>query len=144
MAEVTYTATMVDDVETRIRTALTRSAVLWIGAPGGRLHAAWFARASDQDGTCLVISGAGEQELPVLPDPCEVVLRQRDNRTPTGPLAAHVELIGAHDPRWDTCVADLVAAKQGVPSADQLRRWRTTAKIWAVTPRAPDLLTPAG
>lgn len=134
MLQVTYTRGMVDDVGTRIRTAITRSAVLWIGVPGGPHHIAWFARASSRDDTAVLISGAGEQELPVLPNPAEVILRQRDNRTPTGPLLAEVELIGAHDPRWEDCVADLVAAKQGVPSDDLLQRWRTQARIWAVTP----------
>lgn len=135
---------MVEDVATRIRTALTRSAVLWIGEVGGPHQIAWFARASHQDDTCLVISGADEQQLPVLPDPCEVILRQRDNRTPTGPLLADVELIGASDPRWADCVADLVAAKQGVPSEVQLQRWAAQATIWAVTPRAQAPVTAAG
>ncbi|KYH45966.1 hypothetical protein [Branchiibius sp. NY16-3462-2] len=135
---------MVEDDETRIRTAITRSAVLWIGAPGGPHQLAWFARASHQEATAVLISGAGEQHLPVLPDPCEVILRQRDNRTPTGPLIADVELIGTHDPRWDSCAADLAGARQGVPRGDLLRRWRAEAKIWAVTPRARNLAPAAG
>lgn len=135
---------MADDVATRIRTAITRSTVLWIGVPGGPHHIAWFARASHEDGTALVISGTGEQELPVLPDPSEVILRQRDNHTPTGPLQAHVELIAPHDPRWDGCVADLVAARQGVPTEELLHRWRVAGKIWAVSPRATGPLHAAG
>ena len=135
---------MGDDVATRISTAVTRSAVLWIGAPGGPYQIAWFARSSHQDGTCLLISGGGEQELSVLPDPAEVILRQRDKRTPTGPLVADVELIGASDPRWAACIADLVAAKQGVPGDALLQRWRTDAKIWAVSPRAQAAVTAAG
>ena len=136
MSAVTYTSRMADDVNTRIRTALTRSTVLWIGSPGGPYQIAWFAPASDRDGTALVISGGREQALPVLPDPAEVILRQRDDRTPTGPLRAQVELIGAADPRWDAYVADLVAARQGVATDELLQHWRTDARIWAITPRS--------
>lgn len=134
----------VTDIPGQLRTVLTRSSVLWIGAPGGPHHIAWFARASHPEGTCLVISGAGEQHLPTLPEPSEVIFRRRDTRTPVGPLPADVELIGTHDTRWDDCVADLAAARQGVPSNDLLDRWRAEARIWAVTPRTGVQLPPAG
>lgn len=126
---------MIGDAATNpadLTAALTRSSVLWVEVPGGRHQVAWFARAGDRENTCYLISGAGEQEVADLAATTSVILRRRDSRTPVGPLSAYAETVAPDDSRWSSAVADLMAARQGVPSDELRQRWRAEGTVWAI------------
>lgn len=132
------------DSSADLRAALTRSTVLWVAAADGRRHAAWFARAADDEHTCYVISGAGEQVLPDLPATTTVILRRRDTRTPVGPVPASARRVTADDPSWDTAVTALTGARQGVPTEELLDSWRSDGVVWAIHVEPEEEQTPAG
>lgn len=125
-------AALTSGTSSDLQAALNRSSVLWVEAADGRLVAVWFARATDDEQLCFVISGAGEQSLPPLPERTTVILRRRDTRTPVGPVPAHAERVAPGDPRWDAATGALTSARQGVPTPELLAAWREDGAVWAI------------
>lgn len=108
-----------------VRAALPRSAVSWL-VVDDRPWPVWHA----VDGERLyVVSGSGEQELPVLPHEIQVILRTKDTHARVGPVPAKAFRLHPGVPAWETAITALMAARQGAPGEAVLDRWKASASV---------------
>ena len=123
--------------------AATKSGVLWIELPEGSTHAVWFVWHDDEDPrgagpAAYVVSGAGEQSLPALPDDVSVILRSKDTGARLLRLRATARALDPTTDEWDGA-AELLRASRLNATGDVLARWKDSASIHVLTPHgAPD------
>ena len=123
--------------------AATKSGVLWIEVPDGGTHAVWFVWHDDEDPrgpgpAVYVVSGAGEQTLPPLPDEVTVILRSKDTGARLLRLKATARALDPTGPEWDG-PAEVLRANRLNATGDVLARWRESATIHVLEPRGiPD------
>jgi hypothetical protein len=129
-----------DDDAALIAEACSKSSVVWLrpaaqGVEGGeRPHLAWHAWYEE---TVLVISGEGEQGLPALAGPVEVIARSKDNRARLVTFTARGEVVPADSPDWDALATALSAVRLNEQnSAGQRERWSSGCVITRITPLA--------
>lgn len=107
---------------------LPRSAISWLVVEG-RPWPVWHA----VDGSRLyVVSGPDEQQLPVLPEQIEVILRTKDTRARVGPVPASAFRLRPGVPAWEPAITALMGARQGAPGQQVLDRWKASCAVWAI------------
>ncbi|MEO6020923.1 MAG: hypothetical protein ABIP45_11810 [Knoellia sp.] len=126
------------DVTRLLAEAASKSSVLWVEVPGGGTHAVWFVWHDDGDprgaGPAIhVVSGEGEQTLPLLPDEVTVILRSKDTSARLLRLKATARVIDPTSPAWDGA-AEVLRANRLNAIGDVLARWREGATIHVLTP----------
>jgi hypothetical protein len=118
--------------------AASKSAVMWVQAPGDRPWPFWHAWA---DGTVYAVSGPGEQPLPWLPEEADLVLRSKDTGGRLLAVRATVREIGPQDPQWGPATEALKASR--LNATDDLEaRWRTDCTVRAFRPFGAPLEAP--
>ncbi len=110
--------------------AATKSSVLWVEDGEGRAWPVWYAWAED---TVWVVSGAGEQTLPWLPERVRLVLRSKDSGGRLLTVRASVTEVTSEDPQWEQAVAALVPVRLN-GRGDLATRWREQCTIRALRP----------
>ncbi len=94
--------------------AAAKSGLVWLrpavpGAPGtGRAWPAWHVW---QDGAVLVVSGAGEQQLPELAGEVEVLVRSKDSGGRLLTVRAVAATLDPDDDAWPTAAQALAASR---------------------------------
>ena len=110
---------------------LTKAGVLWLDIGDGTpARAVWFARLDER---VVIVTGAGEQQIPPLGDEvCLILASAGDGRRLLTVRATHEQLC-PDGPDWDQAVEALIGQRRG--SQEGLReRWRDDATIWALLP----------
>jgi hypothetical protein len=100
----------------------SRSDLVWLRPPGSaRWRAAWHVW--HDDAVCIV-SGGGEQDLPVLGDEVHVIGRSKETGARLVTFVASVETLSAGTEVWDHAAFALVAGRLNArePQA-QKQRW---------------------
>jgi hypothetical protein len=135
-AEMERPLTSLDDADRAlIAGACTKSAVLWLKPSGeGRFHPAWHVWHED---AVHVVSGIGEQLLPNLTGPLDVLVPSKDTGARAVTFTAWGEPLAAGDPNWDDAAAALRAARLNTLEPDEQRaRWASGAMITRLEPVA--------
>jgi hypothetical protein len=118
--------------------AAAKSDLVWVRRPGEQR--AWPAWHVWHDDAVLVVSGAGEQELPPLDGPVDLVVRSKDTWQRLLTVPALAGPLGPDDDRWPAAAAALAAARlnASVPPAELPQAWRrdgaTITRIEATGP----------
>jgi hypothetical protein len=104
--------------------AAAKSGLLWI-RPDGQ-DRSWPAWHVWHDGAVLVVSGPGEQDLPPLEGPVELLLRSKDAGSRLLRVPATARTLPEDDERWAAAAAALAASRlNATTSPAQLpERWR--------------------
>ena len=128
--------------EALVSHAAGRTGLLWVRpAPGGRAWPAWHVWVGD---AAYVVSGPGEQELPALDGPVEVVLRSKDTGARLVTVPAEARRIGPEDDDWDDATAALKAERLNATDPDgQVQRWAERCTVTRLRPQG-DLLEGPG
>jgi hypothetical protein len=116
-----------------------KSGLLWIDIPGDRTWPAWHVWLED---TAYVVSGAGEQSLPALPEELAVTFRSKSTGGRLVTVPAHASIITPDDPSWEDATAALKASRLNAPAGDIIARWANEATIYALTPKGSALQGP--
>lgn len=113
--------------------AAAKSGLVWL-RPQGQPRA-WPAWHVWHEGAVLVVSGPGEQQLPELVGPVEVLLRSKDTGSRLITVAATATTVSADDEGWPAAAAALAASRLNSPTspADLPDTWRGTAVITRLT-----------
>lgn len=121
----------------------SKSGVMWIEVPGGGSHAVWFVWHDDGDErgsgpAAYVVSGAGEQHLPALPDEVTVTFRSKDTGGRLLRLRATAREIPSDSPEWAPA-AEVLRTNRLNSTGDVLARWREGAHLHVLAPHGrPD------
>jgi hypothetical protein len=104
--------------------AATKSDLLWVRPTAGADERAWPAWHIWHEGAAYVVSGPGEQQLPPLSGPVEVVLRSKDTWVRLVTVAGTASTVPPDDPAWPDVAAALKAKRLNAPDPDRLlERW---------------------
>ena len=127
------------DLNALLAEAGKKSGLLWIEVPGDRAWPAWHVWL---DGTAYVVTGRGEQNLPVLPTDLAVTFRGKGSggRLVTVPASARV--VTPDDQSWEVATTALKASRLNSPAGDIIARWATEATVYALTPHGDALQGP--
>ena len=117
--------------------AVGKSAVCWIQIET-RAYAVWHVWDRE---ALLVVTGAGEQSLPPLPDPVTILVRSKDTGGRLLAITAHPLALSVNEAMWEPA-ATALAAKRLNATDDQVERWRTSATIYALHPYGAPLEAP--
>ncbi|MEI2776942.1 MAG: hypothetical protein V9G19_13435 [Tetrasphaera sp.] len=109
--------------------ALAKSSVCWVETEE-RSRALWYAVL---DGAVLIVTGAGEQQLPDLPEQVRLVLRSKDSGGRLLQVDAAARVVTAEDSGWEAAAAALAAERLNATD-DQLARWRESGTIYELRP----------
>ena len=109
--------------------AAAKTGLVWL-RPQGQSRA-WPAWHVWHDGAVLVVSGPGEQQLPELVGPVEVLLRSKDTGSRLITVLAEAATLTPDDEGWPTAAAALAASRLNSPTspADLPDQWRGAAVI---------------
>ncbi len=142
-AEVTASAgTSEDPWWALLVEAATKSDLLWLRPAGGRR--AWPAWHVWHRDAVHVVSGGGEQVLPRLDGPVELLLRSKDTGARLLTVPARAVPLEPDDERWAAAAAALAAARlnASVPPSRLPDLWRDTATVTRVEAVGPPLEEP--
>jgi hypothetical protein len=129
----------VTDLSILLSAAAKKSGLLWIDVPGDRAWPAWHVWL---DGTAYVVTGPGEQSLPVLPAELAVTFRSKDTGGRLVTVPAQASVVRPDDPRWEDATTALKASRLNSPAGDIVARWATEATVYALTPHGDPLEGP--
>ena len=118
--------------------AAGKSAIMWVDVPGERSFPVWYAWATDR---FYVVSGAGEQLLPPLPEVTRLILRSKDTGGRLMTVTASAHLLEPHTPSWETAVTALAAARLNATD-DVKARWAESAAVHALHPFGSPVAAP--
>ena len=126
--------------------AMSKSGLLWVRVPGGGTHPVWHVWHDDGDerGTgpaAYVVSGAGEQSLPWLPDEVDLVLRSKDTGGRLLTVHATVLELRPEDDGWDAAV-EVLRPERLNAVGDVAQRWAQSCTIHVLTPHGRPLEQP--
>lgn len=109
--------------------AAAKSWVMWL-RPAGQPRA-WPAWHVWHDGAVLVISGSGEQQLPQLRGPVEVLVRSKQTQARLITIAMTAVELMPDDEQWPAAAAALAARRlnSSLAPADLPDQWREAATI---------------
>jgi hypothetical protein len=116
-----------------------KSGLLWIDIPGDRAWPAWHVWLED---TAYVVTGPGEQSLPVLPADVALTFRSKTTHGRLVTVPARATVVTAQDPSWEDATTALKASRLNAPAGDIIARWAAQATIYALTPRGDALQGP--
>jgi hypothetical protein len=131
--ELPPTSELTDEQSALIAEACSKSSLLWLRpADSDRPQLAWHTWV---EGTVLVISGPGEQTLPPLSGPVEVITRSKDTGTRLVTFLASGQELSTQDETRQTALDALAAARLNAQDTqEQAERWRSTAVVTRLTP----------
>jgi hypothetical protein len=121
----------VTDLSSLLSAVGKKTGLLWIDIPGDRAWPAWHAWLDD---TAYVVTGPGEQSLPVLPAEVTVTFRSKDTGGLLVKVAAHATVIKPGHPGWDEATEALKSSRLNSPAGDIVARWATGATVYALAP----------
>lgn len=127
------------DVSALLSEAAKKSGLLWIDVPGDRAWPAWHVWL---DGSAYVVTGPGEQPLPVLPRDVAVTFRSKDTGGLLVTVPAQATVLTPDDPRWDEVSTSLKSSRLNAPAGDTIARWASEATVYALTPHGDTLEGP--
>jgi hypothetical protein len=115
-----------------IAEAAAKSGLLWIRPAPGRAWPAWHIW---RDGAAYVVSGPGEQQLPPLEGPVDVILRSKDTEARLLTLRADAATVRPDQAEWTEIATALKAGRLNAPDPDGLlERWAAGAVITRLAP----------
>ncbi len=122
--------------------AATKSGLVWL-RPAGQTRS-WPAWHVWLDGSVLVVGGAGEQQLPALRGPVDVLVRSKESGARLITVSTSASEVTPDDEGWDAAAAALAAGRLNAPvlPAALADRWRGTAVLTRLTPAGPALERP--
>jgi hypothetical protein len=129
----------VTDLNALLSEAGKKSGILWIDIPGDRAWPAWHVWL---DGTAYVLTGPGEQSLPVLPEDLAVTFRSKSTGGRLVTVPAKATVVKPDDERWEVVTTTLKASRLNAPAGDTVARWASEATIYALTPHGDALEGP--
>lgn len=111
----------------------SRGEVVWLRPQGAeRAVAAWHVWHDD---ALCVISGPGEQSLPVLAGPVEVVARGKDTLARLVTFEAHAYPLPPGSAQWLEATAELAAHRLNEPDPAAARaRWASAGTVTMLRP----------
>ena len=118
--------------------AATKSGLMWVQPPGDRAWPFWHAWA---DQTVYVVSGAGEQTLPWLPERVTLLVRSKDTGGRLLTVSASVREVRPDDDRWAAATEALKGERLNATD-DLLDRWARECTVRALTPYGAPLEAP--
>ena len=118
--------------------AANKSDIVWVEVPGDRAFAVWHAWASDR---FYLVSGAGEQLLPPLPEVVNLILRSKDSGGRLLTVQATAHLLEPHTESWETAVAALAGERLNATD-DLAARWAESGSVYALHPFGEPLAAP--
>lgn len=118
--------------------AAAKSSIMWVDVPDERSFPIWYAWVTDR---FYVVSGAGEQLLPPLPEVVQLILRSKDDGGRLLTVSASAHLLAPHTESWVSAVAALAAARLNA-TGDVAARWAQSASVHALHPFGPALAGP--
>ena len=86
------------DLSSLLSAAGKKSGLLWIDVPGDRAWPAWHVWLDD---TAYVVTGPGEQNLPVLPAELALTFRSKDTGGLLVTVPAQATVVTPDDQRWE-------------------------------------------
>jgi hypothetical protein len=110
--------------------AASKSGLLWIEIPGGRVWPVWHAWA---DETVYVVSGPGEQTLPWLPETVTLILRSKDTGGRLLAVHATAQVLSPESEAWERAVEALRPGRLNAVG-DVVARWAEQCTIHALRP----------
>lgn len=129
------------DLSALLSEAGKKSGLLWIDVPDDRAWPAWHVWL---DGAAYVVTGPGEQSLPVLPVDLAVTFRSKGTGGKLVTVPARATVITPTDERWEPATTALKASRLNAPEGDTVARWATEATIYALTPQGDASQGPGG
>jgi hypothetical protein len=129
----------VTDLNALLAEAGKKSGMLWIDIPGDRARPAWHVWL---DGTAYVVTGPGEQSLPVLPMDLAVTFRGKASGGRLVTVRARAAAVTPEDERWEAATTALKASRLNAPAGDIIARWASEATVYALTPHGDALQGP--
>ena len=127
------------DLNALLSEAGKKSGLLWIDIPGDRAWPAWHVWL---DGAAYVLTGPGEQSLPVLPADVAVTFRSKSTGGRLVTVPAQAAVVTPSDSRWEEVSVALKGSRLNAPAGDTIARWATEATIYALTPHGDALQGP--
>ena len=127
------------DLSALLSAVAKKTGLLWIDVPGDRAWPAWHVWL---EGTAYVVTGPGEQSLPVLPAEVAVTFRSKDTRGRLLKVSASATVVTPDDQRWEDVTTALKSSRLNAPAGDTVSRWATEATIYALTPHGDALEGP--
>jgi hypothetical protein len=113
--------------------AASKSSLLWVRPTPERAWPAWYIW---RDPSAYVVSGPGEQQLPPLAGPVDLILRSKDTWARLLTLRASATTVAPDDPDWPEIAAALKLDRLNAPDPDGLlARWAATNTITRLTPQ---------
>lgn len=109
--------------------AATKSGLVWL-RPRGQTRA-WPAWHVWHDGAVNVVSGTGEQQLPALDGPVDVLVRSKDSGARLITVPAMASALSPDDVAWPAAAAALAASRlnSATSPADLPAQWRSSAVV---------------
>lgn len=127
------------DLNAVVAEAGKKSGMLWIDVPDDRAWPAWHVWL---DGTAYVVTGPGEQSLPVLPADLALTFRSKSTGGLLVTMPARASVLTPDDERWEAATTALKASRLNAPAGDTVARWASGATIYALTPHGDALEGP--
>jgi hypothetical protein len=131
-----------DGMTALVNEAGSKSSLLWVRPAPGRAWPAWYVW---RDGSAYVVSGPGEQQLPPLAGPVDLILRSKDTWARLLTLRAEATTIAPDDPAWAELAGALKTERLNAPDPNHLLdRWAAANTITRITPVGGVLESPGG
>lgn len=117
--------------------AASKSGLVWL-RPSGQQRA-WPAWHVWHDGAVHVVGGPGEQQLPLLDGPVDLLVRSKDTGERLLTVPANATTLHPDDDRWLPAATALAASRLNspIPPTELPGRWRTAATLTRVQARGP-------
>jgi hypothetical protein len=113
--------------------AASKSSLLWVRPTPERAWPAWYIW---REPSAYVVSGPGEQQLPALAGPVDLIFRSKDTWARLLTLRASATTVGPEDPDWPEIAGALKTERLNAPDPDGLlARWAATNTITRLTPQ---------
>lgn len=122
--------------------AASKSGLVWL-RPAGQPRA-WPAWHVWHEGAVHVVSGPGEQQLPPLVGPVDVLIRSKDSGARLLTVPATATTLRPDDEAWQSAAAALAASRlnSATAPADLPDQWRSSALITRLAVDRPALEGP--
>lgn len=127
------------DLSALLSEAGKKSGMLWIDIPGDRAWPAWHVWLDD---TAYVVTGPGEQSLPVLPADLALTFRSKSTGGRLVTVPARARVVKPDDERWEDATTALKGSRLNAPEGDIIARWTHEATVYALTPAGDALQGP--